>query len=56
MLLGFDASAHILNMATTVRGIVNMTAFAAVDAQRHHASSDPIAFQKPVSKKSRGAP
>ena len=35
ILLGFESSAHILTTAATVRGIVNMTAFAAVDAVRH---------------------
>ncbi len=35
ILLGFENSAHILTTAATVRGIVNMTAFAAVDAIRH---------------------
>lgn len=35
ILLGFGASAHILSSSVTVRGAVNMTAFAVVDAQRH---------------------
>ena len=35
ILLGFGASAHILTTAATVRAIVNMTAVASVDAQRH---------------------
>ncbi|MBI1954069.1 MAG: NADP-dependent malic enzyme [Proteobacteria bacterium] len=33
ILLGLDKSAHILTASTTVRGIVNMAAFAVVDAQ-----------------------
>ncbi len=37
ILLGFEKSAHILTTAATVRGIVNMTAFACVDAVRHEA-------------------
>ncbi len=35
ILLGFEASAHILTTSATVRAIVNMTAVASVDAQRH---------------------
>lgn len=43
LLLGFKRSAHILTTATTVRGIVNMTAFTCVDAIRHEdeANADP---------------
>ncbi len=40
ILLGFASSAHILTTAATVRGIVNMTAFASVDATRHVEQGD----------------
>jgi malate dehydrogenase (oxaloacetate-decarboxylating)(NADP+) len=33
ILLGTDRPAHIITSAVTARGLVNMTAFAAVDAQ-----------------------
>jgi len=36
MLVGTEHSAHILTESTSVRGIVNMAAFAAVDALRRH--------------------
>jgi malate dehydrogenase (oxaloacetate-decarboxylating)(NADP+) len=39
MLIGAAASAHILTPSVTVRGIVNMTALAAVDAQARIAAS-----------------
>jgi malate dehydrogenase (oxaloacetate-decarboxylating)(NADP+) len=35
MLLGLSAPAHIVNNSVTVRGLVNMTAVAVVDAQEH---------------------
>ncbi|MFN7709581.1 MAG: NADP-dependent malic enzyme [Holosporales bacterium] len=35
IVLGLDRAAHILTPSATVRGILNMTAFAVVDAQRH---------------------
>lgn len=41
ILLGFKQAAHILTTAVTVRGIVNMSAFAAVDAQRHQQTATP---------------
>lgn len=47
LLLGFDASAHILSTSTTVRGVYNMTAFAVVEAQRHtHVVGNAINFAK----------
>jgi malate dehydrogenase (oxaloacetate-decarboxylating)(NADP+) len=39
MLLGFNQSAHILTTTTTVRGIINMSAVAAVDAERHKSAA-----------------
>ncbi len=50
ILLGFDKSAHILTTAATVRGIVNMTAFACVDAMRH-ADRPPVDTQTIAEKK-----
>lgn len=35
MILGLSKSAHVLSSATTVRGILNMTAYAVSDALRH---------------------
>ncbi|WP_142848571.1 NADP-dependent malic enzyme [Telmatospirillum sp. J64-1] len=40
ILMGVDKPAHILTPSVTVRGIVNMTALAAVDAQMHQAGKD----------------
>lgn len=37
ILMGLAKSAHILTPSTTVRGILNMTAFAVIDALRHEA-------------------
>ncbi len=41
MLMGMARTAHVLSASATVRRIVNMTAFAAVEAQRESATSEP---------------
>jgi malate dehydrogenase (oxaloacetate-decarboxylating)(NADP+) len=43
MLLGVSRPAHILTSSVTVRGIVNMSALAVVDAQVHAAAQAPAA-------------
>jgi malate dehydrogenase (oxaloacetate-decarboxylating)(NADP+) len=39
MLLGLAAPAHVLDNSTTVRGVVNMTAICAVEAQDREAAA-----------------
>lgn len=46
ILLGLEKSAHILTSSVTVRGIINMTAVAVVDAQNRHCEKD-FHFQIP---------
>jgi malate dehydrogenase (oxaloacetate-decarboxylating)(NADP+) len=41
MLLGLAAPAHVLDNSTTVRGVVNMTAICAVEAQDREAAASP---------------
>jgi len=40
MLMGLNKPAHVVTESTTVRGIVNLCAIAAVDAIDHKADSD----------------
>ncbi len=43
-LLGVARPAHVLNTSVTVRGAVNMTALAVVDAQRHAESTQQLSL------------
>ena len=47
IILGFEHSAHILTPSTTVRGVVNMSAIAVADAQKHEQNKKPKL--KPIS-------
>ncbi len=52
ILVGVDKSAHIVTPSITVRGLVNMTAVAVVDAQDHAAGAMPPG---PLARRSEGA-
>jgi len=44
ILIGTSRPAHILTPSVTARGILNMTAVAAVEAQEHAGRSQPALF------------